>query len=133
MLLSVSPCVKSLSKMKSLTPKRYGKSGPEAKIQESIINFLKIRDWLVQHIHGNAYQSGWPDLWASHSKYGHRWIEVKLPDMIGSQFTPAQLDFFPKLCAHGSGVWVLTSATETEYLKLWKSPNWWTYTSIMKR
>lgn len=87
---------------------------------------------MVRHLHGNAYQSGFPDLWASHAKYGHRWIEVKLPDMKGSRYTPAQLEFFPKLCANGSGVWVLTGATEEEYKKLWAPSNYWVYLSVMK-
>jgi len=118
--------------MKPLVPKRYGKAGPEKKIQDAVESYLRVREWLVKHIHGNAYQAGWPDLWASHSKYGHRWVEIKLPGMVGSQFTPSQLDWFPKLCANGSGVWVLTGALDSEYLKLWKPPNWWVYTGVMK-
>jgi hypothetical protein len=109
-------------------PRRVGASTPEAKIQEAVVKYLRDREWLVKHLVGNMYQSGWPDLWASHSKYGHRWIEIKLPGMKGSRFTPAQLEWFPKLCAHGSGVWIMTAAAHTEYEKLWKPPNWWVYT-----
>jgi hypothetical protein len=118
--------------MDSFSPRAYKKKGPEKIIQDAIKDFLKIKDWYVMQTHGNMYQSGFPDLFACHSRYGQRWIEVKLPEMKGSKFTPAQLDCFPKLCAHGSGVWVLTAATEAEYAKLFKRPNWWTYLSIFK-
>ena len=118
--------------MDPMIPKSFGAKGPEAKIQNAIMIYLRSREWFVKHLHGNAYQSGFPDLWACHSKYGHRWIEVKLPEMKGSRYTPAQLDNFPKLCAHGSGVWVLTAATDSEYAKLWKPSNWWVYTGAMK-
>ena len=113
--------------MDAFTPRRHGKAGPEAKIQSDIITFLRDREWFVRHLHGNAYQSGFPDLWCCHVRYGHRWVEVKLPGMIGSRFTAAQLEVFPKLCANGSGVWVITGATESEYKKLWKKSNWWAY------
>lgn len=117
--------------MEPLIPKRYGTLGPEAKIQAGIVEFLRIREWYVKRVTGNAYQAGLPDLFACNSKYGHRWIEVKLPGMKGSKYTPAQLDVFPKLCANGSGVWVLTGATEEEYRKLWSKPNWWVYLPVM--
>jgi len=82
--------------------------------------------------HGNMYQAGFPDLFACHSSFGQRWIEVKLPEMKGSRFTPAQLESFPKICAHGSGVWILTGDSEHEYDKLSKPANFWQYTSIWK-
>lgn len=105
---------------------REGK-GPEAKIQEALVNFLKIRGWYTMETHGNMYQSGFPDVYATHSKFGARWIEVKLPEMKGSKFTPAQLDCFPKLIANGTRIWVLTAANETEYQKLFKASNLWVY------
>ncbi len=76
------------------------------------------------------YASGWPDLWAGHLKYGIRWIEIKMPKDYA--FTPAQLDDFPKFSAVGVGIWVLNAATETEYEKLFKPPNWHMYLAIMK-
>lgn len=106
---------------KNLRPKR----GPESEIQAKIIEYMKIRDWLVKETHGNIYQYGFPDLWCSHSRYGHRWIEVKNP--LKYEFTPAQLDFFPKLCANGSGVWIMVAANEDEYKKLFERPNWYIY------
>lgn len=80
---------------------------PEEKIQIAIINKLKILDWFVKPTVGNMYQSGFPDLFCCHSNYGHRWVEVKNPGHY--RLTPAQIDWFPKMCAHGSGVWIVTS------------------------
>ena len=113
--------------MRPHRPKRYGKKGPEAKVQNAIIDFLRARKWHVMVTHGNMYQSGFPDLFCCHSTYGQRWVEVKLPKMKGSKFTPAQLEEFPKICANGSGVWIMTEATDTEYEKLFKKPNWYQY------
>lgn len=119
--------------MTPFKPKKHGKARPEAKIQKEIIEYLQLLGWFVKATHGNAYTSGWPDLFACHKKYGSRWIEVKLPKMKGSEFTNAQLDDFPKFKAHGSGVWVMTAATEEEYMKvLLEPPNWWKYTSVYR-
>jgi hypothetical protein len=119
--------------VKPFKPKKHGKARPEAKIQDEIIKYLNLLGWYVKATHGNAYTSGWPDLYACHKTYGARWIEVKLPNMKGSKYTPAQLDDFPLFCAHGSGVWVMTAATEEEYRKILENPpNWWKYTSVYR-
>lgn len=98
------------------------KDGPERKIQEAVISMLQRQGWFVKETHGNMFSSGFPDLFASHSRYGMRWIEIKCP--TGSSFTTAQMEDFPKFSANGAGIWVLTAATESEYLKLWLEPNW---------
>jgi len=100
--------------------------GPEAKIQIEIIKYLRNLEWYVLVTHGNAYQVGLPDLFCCHYTYGHRWIDVKNPSNY--KFTPAQMETWPKLCANGSGVWILTAANEREYSKLFCPANWWTYT-----
>ncbi len=100
------------------------KGGPEAKIQEDVIKMLVNYGWYVKETHGSMFQSGFPDLFATHYRYGGRWIEIKLPDMKGSRFTPAQLEDFPKFCANGSGVWILTADTPSEYKKLFERHNW---------
>jgi len=112
--------------------KKRAQHGPEKTIQTDIIKLLREKGWFVKSTHGNMYQSGFPDLFACHSSHGQRWIEVKLPNMTGSRFTAAQLEDFPKLCANGSGVWVMTGATKSEYDKLFNSYNWWTYTDSFK-
>jgi hypothetical protein len=75
-------------------------------------------------LHGNAYQEGMPDLFATHRLYGIRLIEVKLPNMKGSRFTAAQLQTFPRLCDNGSGVWIMTAANDYEYKVLFQKPNY---------
>ena len=111
--------------MDSYTGKK--KHGPEWYIQQDIIKFLRAREWFVKSTHGSLYQSGFPDLFATHPTYKQRWIEVKLPNMKGSKFTGAQRITFPLMVAHGSGVWVLTGAIQSEYDKLFKECNWWQY------
>lgn len=103
----------------------------EAEIQKKLIEYLKCRDWVVRATHGNLYQNGFPDLYAFHRTYRQRWIEVKKP--VGYILTPAQLDFFSQLTSVGCGVWILTAATEHEYLKLWQPPNWLMFTEMWKR
>lgn len=104
------------------------RDNPEKKIQEAIENMLRMKGWHVMRTHGNLFQSGFPDIFACHSRYGQRWIEVKLPGMKGSKFTPAQMEHFPKICANGSGVWVMTSTSEQEYIAVIKDkPNWWKF------
>lgn len=99
------------------------KRGPEDIIQEDIIKMLTLKGWYTMETHGNMFQSGFPDIFACHSKYRQRWIEVKKPS--GSRLEQSQLECFPKMCANGSGVWILTAATEHEYEKLFKECNWW--------
>jgi hypothetical protein len=93
---------------------------------------LLIKGWYVKSTHGNMYQSGFPDLFACHSRYGQRWVECKLPEGKGSRFTDAQMEDFPKLCANGSGVWIITAATDFEYQKLFRPPNWYQYLTTWK-
>lgn len=112
------------------TPKLYDAKGPEAKIQTALIKFLLEREWYVKVLHGSVYQSGMPDLFACKRRFGSRFIEVKNPEKYA--FTAAQLETFPRLMAEGVGVWVLTAATQTEYDKLFKPPQWFTYLSVMK-
>jgi hypothetical protein len=116
--------------LESFKPKK--KKGPERLIQDKIIKRLRYLEWYVKETHGNMFQSGFPDLFACHHKYGQRWIEVKLPGMVGSKFTGAQLEDFPKLCANGSPVWVLTGDSDDEVNKLFKPHNWASYLDIWK-
>lgn len=111
-------------------PRKPPAKGPEAKIKEDIIAMLKLENWFTIITHGNLYQHGLPDIYATHSEYGPRWIEVKVKDHY--KFTRAQIDTFPKMCANGSGVWILVEATHAEYMKLFRDPNWWQYLSVMK-
>lgn len=109
----------------SKPPIRNFAKGPEAKIQEEIIAYLKLRDWFVKVIHGSIYQNGLPDLWAAHRQYGQRWIECKNPKKYA--FTGAQLETFPRMIAAGVAVHVLVAASEEEYRKLFGPSNYWIY------
>ncbi|MFA5758552.1 MAG: hypothetical protein WC942_04220 [Clostridia bacterium] len=102
--------------------------GPEYKIQQDVINFLRVRGWFVKVIHGSTFQTGLPDLYIAKRTYGSRWVEIKNPKAY--RFTPAQLEVFPRLSSEGIGIWIITAATEDEYLKLFKPPNWWEYLKI---
>ena len=118
--------------MKLKMPFTGGKksTGPEQLIVEKLRALLHLKGWYTIKTHGNLYQTGLPDLFCCHSRYGARWVEVKDPNRSGDVFTSAQHDCFPKLCANGSGVWVMISADETEYNKLFERPNWSQYLSI---
>jgi hypothetical protein len=97
----------------------------ESQIQQRICAKLRSLGWFVKETHGSMFQTGFPDLFACHSRYGQRWIEVKRPK--GYKFTPAQLEDFPKICANGSGVWILTDETDESIETLFKKPNWQKY------
>lgn len=94
---------------------------PEGKIKKAVIKFLRERKWLVITTHGNAFQSGLPDLYCAHVNYGQRWCELKNPNSY--HFTKAQLYTFPEMFRHGAGVWIICAATEEEYKKLFEPPN----------
>ena len=64
---------------------------------------------------------GLPDLWASHAKYGYRWIEVKNPK--GYSFTDAQKKVFPRMFDTNVGIWVLFDASPQEMKKLFLPAN----------
>lgn len=102
----------------------------ESNIQAKVIAMLRSKEWFVKNMHGNHFQSGVPDLYACHTSYGARWIEVKHPTR--GRFTSAQLVEFPKFCAHGAGIWVLTAATEDQYKLLFKRYNYFMFLDIFR-
>lgn len=106
------------------------RKGPEAKIQDDLVAFLRTREWHVMETHGNEFQMGFPDLYCIHASHRQRWVEVKNP--LKYEFTPAQLDNFPIIDRRSSGIWILTAATEEEYKKLFGPPNWYQFLPIMK-
>lgn len=114
-----------------MEPKSFKeKHGKEYYIQRDIIEFLRKRLWYIKSTHGNLYQSGFPDLYCSHHLYGARWVEVKYAEKYS--FTRAQLENFPIMEQHGAKIWILTSATEAEYQKLFQKSNWETYYLSLK-
>lgn len=107
------------------TPKIRAAHGPEFGIQREICKYLRDRGWHVERLIGNALQMGLPDLIVGHPKYGVRFLEVKNSGEYN--FTKAQKSKFPILDAYGFGIWIMTAATEEEYQKLFKLPNWRDY------
>ena len=99
------------------------RQSPEADIQKEIVKMLIRKTWFVKVMHASDQLSGVPDLWACHSIYGQRWIEVKLPNMEGSKFTSAQKRDFPQMLSRHIGIWILTAANESNYRRLFKPEN----------
>jgi len=99
-----------------------GRDKPEYGILRNLVKFLKDRGWLVQRMSADAFLNGFPDLFCAHKKWGTRWIEVKQPE--GYTLTQAQRRKWALWDELGIGIWILTAATQEEYNKLYKLPNW---------
>jgi hypothetical protein len=98
------------------------KDRPEAAIQEALVEFLTVRGWRCDETHGSVYQTGFPDIYIAHPKWGKRWIDCKVAGKYS--FTNAQKVKWPEWEKAGTGIWILTAATYEEYRKLWQPPNW---------
>jgi len=80
---------------------------------------------MVEITHGNVYQKGFPDLFLAHRKWGQRWVDCKVAGRYS--FTTAQKIKWPIWEDKGVPLWILTAATDEEYAKLFKPPNWRDY------
>ncbi|MHC4188370.1 MAG: hypothetical protein ACYSUB_01620 [Planctomycetota bacterium] len=107
--------------MKNIRPKH----GPEYIIQRDVMAFLRARGWWVERTHGNLFQKGFPDLYIAHHKFGQRWLDIKNP--VSHTYTKAQCQKWPIWHQFGIGIWIIVAATEEEYDKLFKPPNWANY------
>jgi hypothetical protein len=101
----------------------------EAKIQDAIVDKLKVHDWYVRATHGSIYQHGFPDLFCAHRSYGQRWCEVKNP--AGYSFTPSQRENFLLMAAAGVGIWIATSPDQVPDL-FFRPPNLIFFMEVMK-
>lgn len=99
--------------------------GPERDIQDQIVEYLTKEGWYVKETYGSIYQHGLPDLYACHSEYRGRWIEIKAPYRTRPFFTPAQRKFFHELSSVDVGIWVIQGLHEIN--KILEPPNWWQY------
>jgi len=106
-------------------PRIRKKHGPEYGIQAEVIKYLKDRGWFVERMIGNMFQMGIPDIYCFHKKYGERWIDIKNP--VQYEFTKAQKWKWPQWETAGIGIWILVAASDEEYDKLFKKPNWRQY------
>ena len=95
----------------------------ELQIQRELVAFLKARTWHVERMLANAYQTGIPDLYCYHKRWGERRIEVKRPDEYSfTRWTKVEM---ARVGAPlGIPIWILTAATQDQYDLLFKSPNW---------
>ncbi len=99
---------------------------PEDAVQEKIIIFLNQRGWMVEKMHGNAFQKGIPDLYCWNAGLQmHRWIDVKVEGR--HEYTKSQCQKWPKWEKNGLGVWIMMDATEEWYAKLFEPHNFWDY------
>ncbi len=106
--------------------KQYKRSDRERQIRDNEIRpMLKGLGWLVEVTHGNKFSSGLPDLFLAHPQHGLRWVDVKVEGKYS--YTKAQIAKWPVWHLHGAGVWIMTGATEDQYQRLWKPPNWQDY------
>ena len=93
----------------------------ELEIQRELVKFLRAREWYVERMLANAFQTGIPDLYCYHRKSGERWVEVKRPKDYS--FTKRQRQKWPQWEKAGIGIWILTAATQEQYDLLFKAPN----------
>jgi hypothetical protein len=105
--------------------KGRNKHGPEFVIQREFIRYLRDRQWHVERMIGNMLQKGIPDIYLGHKDYGTRWVDLKNP--VSYEFTKDQKLKWPKWADNGIGIWIITAATDEEYAKLFKPPNWREY------
>ncbi len=101
------------------------KHGPEWHIQKALVPYLKARGWVVEEMHGNAFQRGIPDLYLFCRERGYRWVDVKHAKRY--TFTKAQRKKWPFWDSQGIGIWILTAVSQAEYDKLFAPPNWREY------
>lgn len=105
--------------------KTYKRHDKEKRILDKIRLMLQNLEWLVEITHGSKYMSGFPDLYLSHRKFGIRWVDVKVEDNY--EYTAAQRKKWPIWHKHGSGIWIMTDATQEQYERLFQEPNWHFY------
>lgn len=98
---------------------------PEDKIKADFRAYVEARGWFTRSTHGNAYQTGFPDVYMHHRKWGQRWVDLKVPGKYS--FTKAQKIEWPLWEQAGIGIWIITGANQSEYDKLFGPPNWRQY------
>ena len=88
-----------------------------------------LRDgWYVKKTHGSKYQSGLPDVYCSHMRFGVLWIETKVRN---NRLEDSQILEFTLMSKAGSRIFVIRHLHEYPDV-LHRSPNWGTYGSSIK-
>lgn len=99
-------------------------SRPEDRISAAVQKKFREEGWFVIKTHGNAFQSGLPDLYCAHAKYGARWVETKVPGK--GCITAAQWVVFNKLNAKNIAIYIITKPED--YKLIFGPSNWPWYT-----
>lgn len=89
--------------------------GPEFYIQNKWVDFLTNKQWHVERMVGNAFQTGIPDLYLGHKKYGTRWVDVKVYGRYS--FTKAQRRKWPVWEKYNIGIWIIGAKSSAECTK----------------
>ena len=103
------------------------RGSPEKAEQKQIIIMLRDRGWFVRSTHGNAYQKGFPDLFAYNPAFERvqfgpcRWIDTKVKGQ--HRYTKAQCIEWPEWEAGGVGIWILMGHSDEDYGLLFRPPN----------
>lgn len=96
-----------------MEPKKF-RQNLEWQLQQLVIKELRNKGWYVIEMHASQVLSGMPDLYCTHSKYGQRWLELKLESK--HCWTTGQKENFPKMVANGTKIWVSFSHQNVEDL-----------------
>lgn len=94
-------------------------------VQLPLVKLLTARDWYCEETHGNAFQTGFPDVYTMHRKWGRRWIDCKVEGKYN--FTKAQRIKWPIWEKFSTPIWIITGAGEEDYAKLFQPANWREY------
>lgn len=94
----------------------------EETIERKLMKNLWDYGWFCKKLHGNAYQSGLPDLLVARSDRFQGFIEVKRP--VQFSFENSQLITFPQMDAAGCQIYVLDGFSDEHISLLARKPNW---------
>jgi hypothetical protein len=104
-------------------PSFHRRKQPEKVLQDEIAVFLRQRGWMVENMHGNAFQKGVPDLYCYNEQLDlHRWVDVKREGSY--KYTKDQCQTWP---GWKPGVWIMMGATDEWYHKLFEPCNFMDY------
>lgn len=103
--------------------KLRGGTQPETKIVNKLTSRFKAAGCYVKKLHGNAFQSGLPDLLVISKQWGTIFVEVKTPR---GKLSPRQINEFAKMSRVGAKIFVINNADNWDIVKT-KKPNWAAY------
>lgn len=93
---------------------------PETDLWRALRTLMQRDGWYVKKMHGSKFQSGLPDVYASHRQFGERWIELKVDNNTLEQ---SQISEFGKMSAGGCRIFILRKISEYPDV-LFRAPNW---------